>query len=111
MKLELNPGETKIDSWTLFYIPPTGEKYNGKLTITNQRLLYDAKLDASLMGVLNNRMVEGNLQIDKQDISRIEVSKKLLSKKATLTLSDGSVHVFDRGAMNIDPVVSAIEAR
>ena len=42
MNITLQPGETKIDTWTLLYLPPNGGKYNGKLTITNQRLLYDA---------------------------------------------------------------------
>ena len=39
------------------------------------------------------------------------MQKKLPSKKAILTLADGSVHVFSYGAMNIDKVVAAIEAR
>jgi hypothetical protein len=37
--------------------------------------------------------------------------KKLLSKKAILTLSDGSKHTFDYGALSIDKCVAAIEVR
>ena len=45
--IDLQPGETPIDTWTLFYSPPDGGKYNGKLTVTNRRLLYRATDDAS----------------------------------------------------------------
>jgi hypothetical protein len=109
--MELQPGETAIDTWTLIYTPPGGGNYNGKLTVTNQRLLFDAIWDASVLGTLGNRAASGLLVIDKSDIAGLEVQKKFLSKKAILTLADGSVHVFNYGAMNIDKVVAAIEAR
>ena len=54
---------------------------------------------------------EGYLEIDKQAIQAVEVQKKLLSKKCILTLSDGSKHTFDYGALNIDKTVAAIQAR
>lgn len=111
MSANIRAGETIIGAWTLFYLPPDGGKYNGKLTVTNQRLLYDAKLDASLLGVLGNQMVEGRLVIEKSAIDGIEVQRKLFSKRATVTLADGSRHIFDYGAMNIDKCVAAIEAR
>jgi hypothetical protein len=111
MTIELRPDERVIDTWTLFYRPPDGGKYNGKLTVTNQRLLYDAKLDASLVGVLGHYSAHGQLAIDKREIRGVEVQRKLLSKKAILTLADGSLHIFDYGAMNIDKCVAAIEAR
>ncbi|HEY2707693.1 MAG TPA: hypothetical protein VGI95_06525 [Caulobacteraceae bacterium] len=112
MSEDLKPGEQIIGHWTLFYIPPGGgSKYNGKLLVTDQRLLYDAKLDASLIGVLGNRTASGSLAIEKSDITNVEVSKKLLSKKAILTLSDGSQHTFDYGALSIDKCVEAIQAR
>jgi hypothetical protein len=111
MSLDLQPGETVIDTWTLFYHPPAGGKYNGKLTVTDRRLLYDAKFDASLIGTLGHYAAKGYLEIDKGAIRDIEVRKKLFSKKAILTLADGSVHTFDYGAMNIDKCVAAIEAR
>jgi hypothetical protein len=116
MKITLQPGETKIDTWSLFYLPPNGAKYNGKLTVTNQRLLYDAMFDASIKGMVSNAIFikwgsEGFVEINKKDIQHVEVTKKLLSKRCTLTLSDGSQHAFDYGAMNIDKVAAAIESR
>ena len=112
MKLELNPGEQKLGNWTLFYIPPGGGgKVNGVLIVTNQRLLYDAKFDASLLGVLGNVAAKGHLEIPKSDIANVDVEKSFFSKKAILTLSDGSKHTFDYGALNIDKTVAAIQAR
>jgi hypothetical protein len=109
--MELQPGETAIDTWTLLYTPPGGGSYNGKLTVTDRRLLYDAKFDASVLGTLANVAASGQLVIDKSDIVNVEVQKKMLSKKALITLADGSVHVFNYGVMNIDKVVAAIGAR
>ncbi len=111
MTIELRPGRTGDRHMDALLFAPGGGKYNGKLTVTNQRLLYDAKLDASLLGVLSNHLVEGRLAIEKDAITGIEVERKLFSKKAILTLADGSRHVFDYGAMNIDKCVAAIEAR
>ena len=106
MKIELQPGETLIDTWTILYIPPGGGKYNGKLTITNKRLLYDAKYDVSAKGLLSEAMFmkwgsEGYLEINKAEITDVQVEKSFLSKKAILTLQDGSKHIFNYGALNI----------
>ena len=114
MDISLQPGESKIDTWTLFYIPEYGGKYNGKLTITNRRLLYEPLLDATLKGVLTGTRIvkygdRGYFEIDKSEIRNLDVVKKFLSKSCTLTLSDGSHHTFDYGAMSIDKVVSAIQ--
>src|SRR5580704_13400048 len=104
MKIELAPDETKIDTWTIFYLPPNGGKYNGKLTVTNKRLLYDAMFDASFKGMVEEAVFikwgsEGTLEIDKKDIQTVEVEKKPLSKQCIVTLTDGSKHIFDYGAL------------
>ena len=61
--------------------------------------------------MLGNRATTGNLQIDKSDITNVDVQKSFFSKKAILTLSDGSTHTFDYGALNIDKCVAAIQVR
>jgi len=116
MDIKLNPDEVKIDTWTLFYLPPGGGKYNGKLTVTNQRLLYDAQFDASFKGMVAEAVFikwgsEGFLEIAKKDITNVAVEKSFLSKKCILTLSDGSKHTFDYGVMNIDKMVEAVKTR
>ena len=116
MKIELGPDETKIDTWTILYIPPNGGKYNGKLTVTNKRLLYDAKFDVSAKGLLSEAMYikwgsEGYLEINKADIKDVQVEKSFLAKKAIVTLSDGSKHIFNYGALNVDKVAEAIKSK
>ncbi len=116
LPFNLLPDEQVIDTWTLLYIPPGGGKYNGKLTITNKRLLYDAKYDVSTKGLLSEAMFvkwgsEGYLEINKSDIADVQVEKSFLAKKAILMLTDGSKHTFNYGAMNIDKVVNAINSR
>lgn len=113
MKIEFLPGETKIDTWTILYVPPGGGKFNGKLTVTNKRLLYDAKYDVSAKGLLSEAMFikwgsEGFLEIKKQDIVKVEVEKGFLAKKIILTLTDDSRHIFNYGILNIDKVAEAI---
>jgi hypothetical protein len=116
MTIQMLEGENKIDTWTILYIPPGGGKYNGKLTITNKRLLYDAKYDVSAKGLLSEAMFikwgsEGYLEINKSDISDVQVEKSFLSKKAIVTLKDGSRHTFNYGALNVDKVADAIRSR
>ena len=116
MNITLQPGETKIDTWTVLYVPPKGGKFNGKLTVTNKRLLYDAKFDVSAKGILEEFAFvkwgsEGWLEINKEDIQNVEVQKSFLSKKCIITLADGSKHIFDYGALNIDKCAAAIQAR
>ena len=65
MDITLRDGESKIDTWTLLYLPPGGGKFNGKLTVTTKRLLYDAKFDVSVKGMLSEvgqRGLLGNQQ-------------------------------------------------
>lgn len=113
MKIELQPDETKIDTWSILYIPPNGGKYNGKLTITNKRLLYDAIFDVTAKGLLSEALFtkwgsEGYLEINKADIKDVQVEKNFLAKKAIVTLTDNSKHTFNYGALNVDRVAEAI---
>lgn len=114
--IPLDPGEAKLDTWTLLYYPPMGGKYNGKLLVTNQRLIYDAKYDATVAGQLANMhsiklSSEGHLIIPKARIANVEVQKSFFAKKVILTLDDGQKHTFSYGMMNIDPVAAAIQQR
>jgi hypothetical protein len=108
------PDETAIDTWTILYVPPGGGKYNGKLTVTNKRLFYDAKYDVSAKGLISEALFmkwgsEGYLTIDKADIKDVQLEKSFLAKKVVVTLSDGSKHTFNYGALNVDKVAEAIK--
>jgi hypothetical protein len=114
LKFELLPDEKIIDTWTLLYIPPNGGKYNGKCTVTNLRILYDAKFDYSVKGIIEESLFikwgsEGFLVIPKNRIANVEVKKSFLDKRVMLTLDNGQIHTFSYGAMNIDKVVDAIK--
>jgi|GEM_PF-332114 len=110
------PGEERIDTWTILYEPPNGGKFNGKLLVTNKRLLYDAGFDYSTKGILEEFAFikwdsEGFLEINKEDIIGVETKKSFLSKKCIITLKDGSKHTFNYGAMNIDKCAAAIQSK
>ena len=113
MKITLHPGEQQLGTWTLFYLPPDGGKYNGTLTVTDQRLLYDAKFDATFRGIVAEAVFikwgsEGYLEIPKTAITAVDVEKRMLSKRCIVTLGDGTRHTFDYGALNVDKVAAAV---
>lgn len=115
-KVQLEPDEKKIDTWTLLYVPPKGGKYNGYLMVTNQRLLYDAKFDVSAKGLIEEALFvkwgsETFVAIPKSRIKHVEVKKTFFSKKVLVTLDDEALHTFDYGMLNIDPVAAAIQQR
>ena len=116
-KIPLQPNETKIDTWTVLYQPPSGGKYNGKLMITNQRLLYDAQFDMSAQGMISEALLVkwGSeapvLIIPKSRITKVDVQKSFFAKKVLVHLDDGRIHTFNYGMMNIDPVAAAIQQR
>lgn len=113
MKPELQAGESILNTWTLLYRTPKGDQYNGRLTVTNQRLIYDAKFDVSAAGIVEEALFykqgsEAYIIIPKNRIRTIEPQKSFFAKKVILTLDNGEQHVFNYGMLNIDPVISAI---
>ncbi|MDP1800490.1 MAG: GRAM domain-containing protein [Bacteroidota bacterium] len=116
MKIEMQPNEKVIDTWTILYETPNGGKYNGKLTVTNKNLLYDAKFDVSSKGLIEEALFvkwgsEDFVVIPKERITDVEVLKNFFQKKVILTLDNGSKHIFNYGMLNIDPVSNAILQR
>lgn len=90
MKIELLPGETVIDTYILFYTLPGEKKFNGRLTVTNQRPIHPLLWDENIISI-----------ICKEDISYVEMQKSLLSNKIIITLTDRSKHEFNRVAMSV----------
>ena len=114
--IELLQDENKINTWTLMYVPPSGGKFNGKLTITNKRLIYEAKYEASVLGTIaaSSAYAPNSLGfsiLPKDDILTVETSKNFLSKKSILTMKNGEKHTFNYGMLNIDKVVTAINQK
>jgi hypothetical protein len=111
----LQPGETAIDTWTIFYTPPEGKKFNGKLTVTNKRLIYRTLYDAaynpaSYHVTFNKEDKDVIYSINKADIAKVDVQKSFLAKKVIVTLSDGSKHEFNYGVMSVDKLADAINS-
>ncbi|MEO6306071.1 MAG: GRAM domain-containing protein [Bacteroidia bacterium] len=116
MKMDMLPDEKVIDTWTILYETPKGGKYNGKLTVTNSRLLYDAKFDVSVKGLIEESLFvkwgsEDFVVIPKERIKEVQVEKNFFSKKVILTLDNDSKHTFNYGMLSIDVVADAIMKR
>jgi hypothetical protein len=112
--LVAQPGEINLGTWSIFYLPPVGRGYGGALTVTDRRLVYEAKFDASFKSLMAGvRAVhwasEGRLEIDKANIQSVEIQQKSTSKRCILTLTDGSKHAFENPSM--DATVAAIKSR
>ncbi len=104
------PGEEELGSWTVNYRPPWGGRYTGKLFVTNQRLLYDAKFDTSLSGVAMDLIVtslqsEGHLAIPRDRIKESFLDGR---SKVMVILDDGSEHRFDYGIMSAKKIAAVI---
>lgn len=116
MKVEMLANENKIDTWTILYSNEKGDKYNGKLTVTNKRLIYDAMFDVSAKGIVEESLFlkygsEAYIVIPKERIKDVSVEKNFFSKKVIITLDDNSKHTFNYGMLNIDSVAEAIKVK
>ncbi len=109
MKVELAPNEITIDTWAINYIAPDSKTSMGKLTITNQRLVFLPQHDprSFSLSIYNKN---GLIVLEKSNIKDITAQKSLLAKKVVITMADGSVHVFNYGIMNIDRILAAVQA-
>ena len=113
-KFNLEDGEKELHNQTLFYEPQGGGKFNGKLVVTDRRLLYDAKYDASVTGIISESLFtkwgsEGFLTIPRSEITNVETQKSFMAKKVILTLKDGSKHTFNAGMLSIDKLADALK--
>ncbi len=112
---EMLPDEKELGRWTLNYIPASGGRFTGPLTVTNQRLLFDAQFNTSAPGALRELMVFkgtwGYVAIPKSRITKVDVSSSLLKKKVVVTLDNGESHIFDYGMLSVEKLAEAVKAR
>ncbi len=114
--MPLDEGEQSLGTWTIMYLPPEGGRYNGKLNVTDRRLIYDAQFDISASGVVDEALFfksgsEGYVVIPRERIQEVKAKKSFTAKKIILTLDDGQEHVFSYGMMSIDKIVDAINQK
>ena len=113
-KLEfLEPDEKLIDTWTILYKPHGGGSYNGKLHVTDKKLIYDAQFDMSVKGLVRESLtlVIGSymyVAIAKDQINNMEVKSSFLKKQIILTLDNDEKHVFDYGLLSVKKLAEAI---
>lgn len=113
MNIGMGLEEKIIDTWTVIYSNEKGAKYNGKLTVTNKRLLYDAKFDVTTRGLVEENLFakwgsEEYIVIPKNRIRQVNIQKRFFAKKAIITLDDDTQHTFNYGMLNIEPMANAI---
>jgi hypothetical protein len=114
-QFEMLPDEKEIGHWTLNYIPASGGRFTGPLTVTNQRLLFDAQFNTSVTGTLRELMVFkgtwGYIAIPKSRVHKVDVVSSMLKKKVVVTLDNGEAHTFDYGMLSVQKIAEAINAR
>lgn len=114
MAIELQPGETELGNWTVYYERPGQRQLTGKLIVTSQRVLFEAQMDASrargVAQLLNSHWRDArSFAVDRAEVTCVEARKSFLAKRVQLTFTDGSTHVFNRGMMSIDQIMSALQ--
>ena len=117
MNIELHPLERLIDTWTVIFLPNKTGKFNGKLSVTNQRLIYETQynigsfqevVDSSYLGDRGENM---QIEIPKDDIIKVEVEKTFFQKKVIVTVKNGAQFTFSYGMMNVNPIAAAIKSK
>ncbi len=112
--IELLPGERRLGAWTLNYLPPAGGRYAGPLVVTDRRLLFQARFDASpgwaLKGLAPFRDTRGLLAIPRERVRRVEKRGRFPRRQLAIILDDGETHLFERGLLGVDRLAAAIGA-
>ncbi len=111
----LEENENFIGKWTVVYRPQNGGMYNGNLYVTDKRLIYDAKFDLSISGVIKESLMlqwgsQMFIAIPKSEIENTEIKSSFLKKQVILTLKDGEKHTFDYGMLSVKKLAEAIKS-
>jgi len=113
-KLELLPGEEKVDTWSVNYLPPGGGRVLGKLLVTNRRLDFDAGFDASAKDLVEADLFHTSgklawIAIPRERFADVDARTSFFKKQVMVTLDDGQVHIFDYGMLSIKKLLAAIQ--
>lgn len=97
-----------IDTWPMSYHAPWGDKYVGKLMISNKRLVFIPDNGGSYPSRVPELMTD-YMELLKENIMNVKQQNTLFSKKIIVTLADNSSHIFNYGVMNTDKILEAIK--
>ena len=120
----------ELGEWTINYIPEEGGRYTGKLTVTDERVLFKSLyesgnktiikaifLDVGTFAAAGGHTVyrysnddEARVDLPAAEIVRVEAAKKGMMKRAVVTMKDGQQFVFDYGMLSVKNLVGAIES-
>jgi len=120
----------EIGEWTINYLPEEGGRYTGKLTVTDEKLLfvslYESSnktivkaifLDVGTFAAAGGHSVyrysnddEARVDLPAAEIARVEAAKKGVMKRAVVTMNDGQQFVFDYGMLSVQRLVEAIQS-
>ncbi len=109
-----NKNEKELGRWTTNFIPHGGGRYTGQLVVTDQRVVFHAKFDTSLQGVIGdlffiNTSETGHLiAIPKEHISEIATKISFLNKRILLNTNDGQSYIVDNGMLPVENILHAL---
>lgn len=113
-KTHLLKNEFKIDSWDLYYTFNDGSYFFGALTITNQRIFFETKVEGAIQAMLKasasltNHTVN-HIFLSKKLITHIEAVKDTTGNKVVITLTNGEKHIFDRKMLSTAKIITALQ--
>ncbi len=118
------------NTWTINYLPEDGGRLTGKLSVGADEVRFDALYDSSnkevIKGILgsvgafaatgghavyvHNTDTDFEIVLPRTEIASAEQVKKGMMKRAVITMTDGSVFVFDYGMLSPKKLIAAINA-
>ena len=116
------------NTWTINYLPEDGGRLTGKLSVGADEVRFDALYDSSnkevIKGILGsvgafaatgghavyvyNTDTDFEIVLPRAEIASAEQVKKGMMKRAVITMTDGSVFVFDYGMLSPKKLIAAI---
>jgi hypothetical protein len=120
----------ELGEWTVNYLPEEGGRYTGKLTVTDEKLLFASLyessnktivkaifLDVGTFAAAGGHSVyrysnddEARVDLPAAEIARVDAAKKGIMKRAVVTMNDGQQFVFDYGMLSVQRLVEAIQS-
>jgi len=120
----------ELGEWTLNYLPEEGGRYTGKLTVTDEKVvfvsLYESSnktivkaifLDVSSFAAAGGHNVyrysnddEARVELPVAEIAGVKTNKTGLMKQAVVTMQGGEEFVFDYGMLSVKKLVATIES-
>lgn len=119
----------ELGEWTINYLPEEGGRYTGKLTVTDEKLLFASLYESSNKTIVKAIFLdvgsfaaagghnvyrysnddEARVDLPVAEIARVEATKKGLTKRAVVTMNGGEQFVFDYGMLSVKKLVETIQ--